>query len=109
MARKRVPRLRIVEGVVQARDGAAGIAESGMLGDVFDSLAVDVHLARVAQAGDVTRAVEHRVRGRVQFWMRASCGTVCHGRLPPDSAAMALPAARAPEPILRRTFDQVSG
>src|SRR5580704_9867002 len=40
--RQRVPRLWIMEGVVQTREGPASIAESGMLGDVADALAVDV-------------------------------------------------------------------
>ena len=50
-----------MEGVVQARDGAAGIAEGGMGGDVLNALAVDVHFALVAQAGEVTRTIEHFV------------------------------------------------
>ena len=32
-----------------------------MGGDVLNALAVDVHLARIPQTGEVTRAVEHRV------------------------------------------------
>ena len=45
--------LRVVQGVVQAGDGADGVAQRRVGGDVLHAFAVDVDLPPVAQAGHV--------------------------------------------------------
>src|SRR5262249_51469541 len=48
-----VPALGIVQRVVEPRHDARGVAESLVLGDVLDALAVDVDLASVRQRGQI--------------------------------------------------------
>ena len=50
--------LGIVQRVIEPRDGARGVAERRMRGDVLDPLAVDIDLAAVAQAFQIFRAGE---------------------------------------------------
>ena len=50
--------LWIVQRVVEPRDGARGVAERRMRGDVLDPLAVDIDLAAVAQAVEILLAGE---------------------------------------------------
>ncbi len=52
--------LGVVQGVVEPRDAARGIAERRMSGDVLHPLAVDVDLAAVSQAFQVFLAGEGR-------------------------------------------------
>ena len=50
--------LGIVQRIVEPRDGARGIAERRMRGDVLDPLAVDIDFAAVAQAFEIFLAGE---------------------------------------------------
>ena len=56
--------LRVVQRVIEPRDGARGIAEGRMGGDVLDPLAVDIDLAAVAQAFEIFRPGERPRRAR---------------------------------------------
>lgn len=46
----------VVERVIQAHDGAGGIAESGVSRHILDALAIDVDLACIAQTVEILRA-----------------------------------------------------
>ena len=74
-SRQSVARPRIVEGVIQARDGPASVAKRGMLRDVLDALAVDVNFARVPKACQIPCAVEHRVL-RIPRFLRGAAARV---------------------------------
>ena len=56
--------LGVMQRVIEPGDGARGIAEGRMRGDVLDPLAVDIDLAAVAQAFEVFLAGERPRRAR---------------------------------------------
>ncbi len=53
----------VVQRVIELRDGAGGVAERRMGGDIGNALAIDVDLATVAQAFEVFLAGERPVGG----------------------------------------------
>ena len=80
--RQHVLPLRIVEGVVQAREHPGGVAERRVRRDVFHALAIDPDLAAVANALEVFIA-SHRTNARrgVHLIVRRS-GVDGHDTLP---------------------------
>ena len=78
---------RVVQRVVQPRDGAHRVTESGVGGDVGDALAVDIDFAAVAQALHVFRAGIRAGRCRRSRARAAWSFSRCHAAPTSDGAA----------------------
>ena len=72
-----LPRLGVVQRVVQPRDRSRRVTECGMLGDVADLLAVDPDLAPVAKALEVLLAGQRA--GASGFGQRPAAASASSG------------------------------
>jgi hypothetical protein len=59
--RQRVALLRVVQRIVETRDGTAGVAESAMLGDIRDPFAINVDFAAILKAREILRTIQQQI------------------------------------------------